>query len=258
MSDSLIIQTEPLPHVVQLSLNRPAVRNALNADMLRCLYEKLQHVAHPTRALLITAEGKHFCAGADLEEMKKAGDLPRHENEQQAALLLETLFRLHAVSIPVIIAAEGSCFGGALGVLAAADIVILGGGAKFCLSEVKLGLVPAIISPFLAEKTGISPLLRYALTAEIFNADRAVAMGLAHEVVEEGTALAFALSLAEKIATNAPAAVKTCKGMLRSQLPHKIELAQLHQRGSLLSGLRAGAEAKEGISAFFEKRPPIF
>jgi methylglutaconyl-CoA hydratase len=242
--------------VAEVTLARPAARNAMSEVTLGELERAFRELAKDTalRAVIVTGEGKDFCAGADIEWMRRGGTLPPEEGKQDARRFADMLFAVDECPVPVIVAAHGAVFGGGLGLLAAADVAILSDDAKLCFSEVRLGIMPAVISSWVLPKIGVANARRYYLTAEVFGPIEAVHMGLAHESVPPAELAARARKLAADILKNGPLAVRTAKAMIP-----QIARASLRERVDLtvdtLVRLRSGPEGQEGLSAFLEKRP---
>ncbi len=243
--------------VAEVTLARPAARNAMSEVTLGELERAFRDLAKmpELRAVLVTGEGKDFCAGADIDWMRRGGALSPEEGKKDARRFADMLFAVDECPVPVIVAAQGAVFGGGLGLLAAADVALLADDAKLCFSEVRLGIMPAVISSWVLPKIGVSNARRYYLTAELFGAAQAVAMGLAHETAPAADLPARARKVAGDVLKNGPLAVRTAKAMIP-----KIARAGLEERVALsvetLVRLRSGAEGQEGLSAFLEKRAP--
>lgn len=243
--------------VTKVTLSRPELRNAMNAETLRSLTLVFRELAtNPAvRAVIVTGGGKDFCAGADVNWMKEAGKLSPEEGKKDARLLADMLSAVDECPVPVIVAAQGNVFGGGLGLLAACDIALLAEDAKMAFSECRLGIMPAVISSWVLPKIGAVNARRYYLTAEVFGAAEAVRMGLAHEVVPAAELTAKADAIAANILKCGPNAVRAAKALLP-----RLERLGLHQQIGMtvdtLVRLRSSAEGQEGLAAFLEKRPP--
>lgn len=252
----LRVEAGPSASVV---LNRPASRNAMNAAFLGELERAFRSLsADPAlRCVTVTAEGKDFCAGADVEWMRAGGRMAPEEGRRDARRFADMLRAVESCPAPVIVAAQGNVFGGGLGLLAACDVALLADDARLCFSEVKLGIMPAVISCWVLPKIGVSNARRYYLTAELFGAAQAVAMGLAHEAVPAAELGAKAAAVAASVLKNGPNAVRTAK-----ELIPRIAAASLDERVGLtvdtLVSLRSSPEGQEGLSAFLEKRAAAF
>lgn len=243
--------------VTKVVLARPDVRNAMDAVSLRELTEVFRQLAKTdaVRAVVVTGEGKDFCAGADINWMKKSGQLSPEEGKKDASLLAQMLQTVDECPVPVIVAACGHVFGGGLGLVAACDIAILSDDVKMSFSECRLGIMPAVISCWVLPKIGAVNVRRYYLTGEVFGAASAVAMGLAHEVVPVAELQASADAVVTDILKCAPQAVRTAKALIAklagASLPARIDLTV-----ETLVKLRSSAEGQEGLTAFLEKRAP--
>jgi methylglutaconyl-CoA hydratase len=252
------LRVEPGPSA-RVVLNRPASRNAMNAAFLGELEKAFRSLsADPAlRCVTVTAEGKDFCAGADVEWMRAGGRMAPEEGKRDARRFADMLRAVSNCPVPVIVAAQGNVFGGGLGLLAACDAALLADDARLCFSEVKLGIMPAVISCWVLPKIGVSNARRWYLTAELFGAAQAVAMGLAHEVVPLAELGRKADAVASSVLKNGPNAVRVAKEMIP-----RIAAASLSERVDLtvdtLTSLRSSPEGQEGLSAFLEKRPAAF
>ena len=244
--------------VARLTLNRPDKRNALNRATLNALSQELERCQRDSavRAVQLTGAGKIFTAGADLNEMQAQADATEADNLEHAQVLARLLAALYAFPKPTLARVNGDGFGGALGLIAACDIVVVADDAKFAFTEVRLGLIPAVISPFVLGKIGESAALRFFQTAEVFSAAQLQQLGLAHEVVPaDGLDYACEALLAELL-KGAPGAQAEAKklireGVNRSSSERPQAAVQLAAR---LARLRVLPEAREGFAAFFDKR----
>ncbi|MFI5348738.1 MAG: enoyl-CoA hydratase-related protein [Elusimicrobiota bacterium] len=241
--------------VARIVLNRADARNAMSDVTLRELTNAFQELGleNGLRAVLVTGAGKDFCAGADIQWMKRGGELPIEEGKKDARLLAKMLTAVDECPAPVVVAAQGNVFGGGLGLLAACDVALLADDAKLSFSEVRLGIMPAVISCWVLPKIGVANARRYYLTGEIFGPVEAVRMGLAHESVAAGELAARADFLVKNILKNGPNAVRAAKAMIP-----RIAAAKPSERVDLtvekLVELRSSPEGQEGLAAFLEKR----
>jgi methylglutaconyl-CoA hydratase len=252
--EHIVVDRGPVAH---LTLNRPSVRNAMSDKTLRELAQAFKELGadHAVRAVVVRGEGVDFCAGADVEWMKKAGTLPPEQGKADARLLADMLRAVDECPIPVIVAAHGNVFGGGLGLVAACDIAILAEDAKLCFSETKLGILPAVISSWVLPKIGAANARRYYLTAEVFTAPQAVLMGLAHEWAPFGDLIPRAEACAKSVLKNGPQAVATAKAMI-PRLEGKTLEQKIEFTVETLVRLRSSPEGQEGLKAFLEKRKP--
>jgi len=238
----------------ELALSRPERSNAFNALMIQELTQALDNIASTSaKALLIHGEGKHFCAGADLQWMKDTANFSAEQNKADAIALANLFHRLNTMPMPTIAACHGAIFGGGIGLLAACDIVVSSEQATFCLSEVKIGLAPATIAPFVIAAIGKRQMRRYALTAERFNPQRAHEIGLVHELVSPDQLHNFSHQLAHTISCNAPQAVAKTK-----QLIFDLESAENPKEltSELIAQIRTSEEGQHGLSSFINRSAP--
>jgi len=241
-----------------LWLNRPDKNNAFNAQMIRELILALDEVqSQPAlRFLLVRGRGKHFSAGADLAWMQQAAELDYNTNLDDARELAELMYNLAKLKIPTLAVVQGAAFGGALGLISCCDMAIAADDAQFCLSEVRIGLAPAVISPFVVQAIGERAARRYALTAERFSAERAQRIGLIAEhyplaALDEQTAL-----WADNLLLNSPQAMRASKDLLREVGSGELTPALRRYCESAIARIRTSAEGQEGLRAFLNKRSP--
>ncbi len=243
--------------VTKVTLSRPELRNAMSDMTLRSLTEVFRAIAKDpsVRAVIVTGGGKDFCAGADINWMKESGKLSPEEGKKDASLLADMLRAVDECPVPVIVAAQGSVYGGGLGLVAACDIAILADDVKMSFSECRLGIMPAVISCWVLPKIGSANARRYYLTAEVFGAKEAVQMGLAHEAVPAAQLSVHADAIAANVLKCGPNAVRAAKALIP-----RLERLGLHQQIGMtvdtLVRLRSSAEGQEGLAAFLEKRAP--
>jgi methylglutaconyl-CoA hydratase len=240
-----------------LRLNRPDVGNALNGDLMRALHAALRALAAEpaVRALVLTGAGKSFSAGADFKWMLRMKDASAVENLQDAKESGAIFAALAEFPRPVIAAVNGPARGGGVGLIAACDLAIAATPATFAFTEVRVGVVPALISPYVMRKLGESRTRRLFLTGETFTAEQAAAWGLIDRVVPPEQLDAAVAELLESLRACAPGAtglVKTLIACVRETPPS----ALLDTTAECIAEARAGAEAREGMAAFLEKRPP--
>lgn len=241
--------------IATLALNRPELHNAFDDALIQHVTEKLHEINRDNqiRVLILKANGKSFCAGADLNWMQRMVDYSYQENIDDARKLSEMLTSLKQLSKPTIAIAQGNVFGGGNGLVACCDIAIATSSARFCFSEVKLGLTPAVISPFVVERIGQSYASRYFLTAEIFSAETAKQIGLVHEIVEEQDLLAKANMFADILLKNGPSALNETKTLLRAISHKHISSDVLNFTAQKMAELRASEEGQAGLKAFINK-----
>jgi methylglutaconyl-CoA hydratase len=246
--------------VARLTLNRPDKRNALDSATIAALSAALRRCADdPTvRMLQLTGAGNVFCAGADLGEMQAQAQASESENLAHAKKLANVLGALDSMPKPTVARVNGDGYGGALGLIAACDIAIAAEGAKFAFTEVRLGIIPAVVSPFVLGKISESAALRYFLTAETMSAATLKEMGLVHEVVPGHALDSVCGRISDALLKGAPGALSEAKALIRDAAHRSAEgRANASIRmAARLARLRVKAEAQEGFSAFFAKRKP--
>jgi methylglutaconyl-CoA hydratase len=251
------VATAILSGVAQIALNRPDKRNALDSATLSALGAALAQCAADVnvRMVQLTGAGNVFCAGADLTEMQAQAHASEAENLAHARNLAKVLSALDSFPKPTLARVNGDGYGGALGLIAACDIVVAVESAKFAFTEVRLGIIPAVVSPFVLAKIGESAALRYFLTAETMSAATLKEIGLAHETVPAERLDATCGSIIDAILKGAPGAQAAAKALVRDaqQAPGQRGIAAMDM-ATRLANLRVQAEAQEGFAAFFAKR----
>ncbi|KVA72695.1 enoyl-CoA hydratase [Burkholderia ubonensis] len=252
------IKVNEANRVATVTLARPDVRNAFNETMIAELTTAFEWLdAHAgVRAVVLAAEGTAFCAGADLNWMKKMAGYSDDENRADARKLARMLEAIHRCGKPVIARVHGDAYAGGVGLVAAADIAIASDGVKFCLSEARLGLIPATIAPYVVRAMGERAARRYFTTAEVFDGARAAALGFVHEAVPADALDETVEQLAATLVANGPDAVQACKRLVADVAGRPLDAALIEQTAEWIARTRAGAEAREGIAAFLEKRTP--
>lgn len=245
--------------VATLTLNRPEVHNAFDDALIAELNEAIDDFrADPdVRILVLRAEGKSFSAGADLGWMKRMAACTREENLADAQQLERLMHSLYAFPKPTIAVVQGAAFGGAVGLVSCCDIAIASDNASFSLSEAKLGLAPAVISPFVIAAIGARQASRYFLTAERFTAARALDLELLHEIVSSDELPGAAERLISTLLDNGPVAMMACKALIRQVAPASDDDLRDYTT-TLIASLRTSQEGQEGLTAFFEKRAPAW
>jgi methylglutaconyl-CoA hydratase len=243
--------------VAQVVLNRPDKRNALDVSTLSALSAALEQCAADVnvRMVQLSGAGNVFCAGADLTEMQAQAHASEDQNLAHARNLAKVLIALDSFPKPTLARVNGDGYGGALGLIAACDIVVAVENAKFAFTEVRLGIIPAVISPFVLGKIGESAALRYFLTAETMSAATLKQIGLAHETVPAEQLDPTCAGLIEAILKGAPGAQAAAKALVRDaqQAPGQRGIAAIDM-ATRLAKLRVQEEAQEGFAAFFAKR----
>lgn len=242
-----------------LVLDRPAERNALCAELIGELTGALTKLAaeRELRAILLTGAGSAFCAGADISEMRAAGAAPPEQNVADARRFVALLDRLERMPQPTIAVVHGAAYGGAVGLIAACDIAIAGTAARFALSEVRLGLIPAMISPYVIRAIGGRQAGRYMLSGEVMDAATAERIGLVHQAVDDAALPGAVRNLVDALLAGGPSAQVEIKALLR-QVTGRTDSNDATLQNELahwIARLRGSDEAREGLSAFLEKRP---
>lgn len=243
--------------VATLTLARPERHNAFDGALIAALHATLAELAaRQVRVLLLRAQGRSFCAGADLDDMAAMARAPAELNLQAALALARALQALDEFPAPTIACVQGNTFGGGVGLVACCDIALAVERAKFALTEVRLGLVPATISPHVVAAIGAREARRYFLTAESFDAAAARRLGLVHEVVAEAEFESRIAACVEALLAGGPAAQREAKELIREVDARRPDEALRHSTSHRLARLRASAEGQEGVNAFLEKRAP--
>ena len=244
--------------VATLTLNRPAVHNAFNAELVGALYEAFEQVAtQGARVLILSGSGHSFSAGADLNWMRNMAQASESENRDDARRLAAMLRRLDQLPCATIARVNGHAFGGGIGLIACCDLAVALEHARFGLTEVRLGLVPATIAPFVVPRIGVNHARRYMLTGERVDAATAQKIGLITEIVPQGQLDGHINDLIELLLAGGPKAQSQVKSLIRlvSQAPAESE--ELDRRtAEIIAALRVSREGQEGLSAFLEKRQP--
>ena len=243
--------------VLRLTLNRPEVRNAFDEEMIQSLSAAVLHAGEDrsVRVIVLGGTGKAFCAGADIGWMAKAIAYSRQENLSDAEDLARLLERLDTLPVLVIGRIQGSALGGGVGLAAICDIAIAADDAVFALSEVKLGILPAVVAPYVLRKIGISAARELFLTGARFDAARAREIGLVHEVVPASDLDAAVRRRIDEVLTAGPQGIAAAKALIR-------EIAGLHPEDVIgittnaIASQRVSEEGQEGLRAFLEKRKP--
>jgi len=257
-SSSSALRLEREGAVARVTLNRPEVRNAFNEALIAELTATFATLAQdPTlRAVVLAAEGKAFCAGADLNWMKAMAGYSWDENHADAGRLAEMLWTIYSCPVPVIARVQGDVYAGGVGLVAVCDMVVAVDTAGFCLSEAKLGLLPATIGPYVVRALGEQASRRYFVTAERFAAAEAHRLGLVHELATAETLDARVAALADAIVANGPAAARAGKKLVQDVAHAPITPALRDDTARRIADIRASAEGREGVQSFLNKRKP--
>jgi len=241
-------------------LNRPDVRNAFNEIMiaeLTAAFRALDADA-AVRAIILAAHGKEFCSGADLNWMKKMAGYSFEQNYDDALGLANMLHTVHTVKKPTLARVHGAAFAGGMGLVAACDIAIAAQSAEFCLSEAKLGLVPATISPYVIAAMGARAAYRYMLTAEPFPAAEAYRIGFVQEIAQDEEIDGVINQILGHLVAGSPAAHAATKDLIRSVAGQRLAPDLIKDTATRIAAARASEEGKEGMRSFLEKRKPAW
>ncbi|AYF34866.1 MULTISPECIES: enoyl-CoA hydratase/isomerase family protein [Vreelandella] len=249
--------------VARLTLNRPEVHNAFDDSLIAELNAHLDELhalanAGDVRVVVLGSEGKSFSAGADLNWMKRMVDYGLEDNLADSRKLSALMFGLDTLPCPTVCRVQGAAFGGAVGLAACCDLVVASDKAKFCLSEVKIGLSPAVISPYVQRALGERQMRRYALTAEVMDAPTAMALGLVHQVVEHDALDSAIDAMLDTLLGGSPQAQRATKALLASVAQAPNSDATREHTCQVISKLRVSQEGQEGLGSFFEKRRPAW
>lgn len=249
------IHVEIFEKYAVLSLNRVEKKNALHHDMLTECLSALHFLEtkEDIRVLLLRSNGSDFCAGADIHWMQSSALSDFETNVNEAELLAELLYLIYTYTKPVIALAQGNAMGGAIGLLAASDIVLAERNALFALPEVKIGLIPAIVSPYLIQTIGARAARYYCLTGQSFSAEKALELQLIHRITESDELHREGLNMVNTLLNNAPNASSAIKTLIRKMNHEPITVSLVHDNAVLLARTRASHEAQKGIRSFLEK-----
>lgn len=243
----------PNGDVGTLLLSRPQTANAFDWQLIKDLAAAIKIAkSSNARALLIRGEGKHFCAGADINWLAKKST--KAESIKQSRFFAETLRALDSMPKPVIALVHGACYGGGIGLAACADICLADASAKFCFGEVRLGLIPAVISPYIIAAIGQRQARRYFISGEVMDANTAMRIGLAHEVVDD--LQKSANIIIKQLQQNAPGAMAKAKALSADIAGKTITPALSAKTAMLLAKASTSTEGVEGLNAFIQKRKP--
>jgi methylglutaconyl-CoA hydratase len=251
-------KTDLRDQIATVWLNRPDVHNAFDDVLIAGLTAELRRLddAADAKVIVLAAEGKSFCAGADLNWMKRMAQYSEEENLRDARALANLMRSLAGLRKPTIARVQGAAFGGGVGLVACCDIAIASKEALFCLSEVRLGMIPSVISPYVVAAMGTRAAQRYFLTAERFDADEAKRIGLVQGVVAPNDLDEAVATLASHLLKAGPEALAEAKRLIRDVSRHPIDDALVEDTARRIAALRIGPEGREGIAAFLEKRKP--
>lgn len=252
------IETALNQGVALVWLNRPARRNAMDDRMIAELTDAFERAIDDdeVRMIVLAGRGDAFCAGADLQWMKRAREFTAQQAHEDSMRMARLLRLIHESPKPTVARVHGAAFAGGMGLVAACDIAIAGTEATFCLSEVKLGLIPAMISPYVLRAIGEARARRYFLTAEVFDAAEAYRIGFVHDIVQHEELDGRVNSLLGQLVLGGPKALAQAKQLIRDVAGRPIDDALLADTAARIAAVRASDEGQEGIASFFERRRP--
>jgi len=244
--------------VATVTLDRPDVRNAFNDATIAELALAFDELGRDedVRAIILAANGSAFCAGGDLNWMRAMAAYSDSENYDDALKLADMLRTIYMCPKPVVARIQGDCYAGGMGLVAACDIAVAVDGANFCLSEVKLGLIPATISPYVIKAMGENAARRYFLTAERFSAQEAHRIGFIHELTSAADLDAKVAAIIKSLVSNSPNAVMEAKVLVRDMVHLPVTRELMADSARRIAAIRASGEGKEGVGSFLEKRKP--
>ena len=251
------LQSHYEKQILTLTLSRPDCHNAFDDNLLKALTQSLQDIYNHdhARCVVIKAQGKHFCAGADLNWMKRMAQYSEEENLSDSMILANAMQSIYQCPVPTICLVQGAAMGGGAGLAAASNITIATDTARFCFSEAKLGLIPAVISPYVVEAIGPRAAKHLFCTAEKFDAQQAKALGLVNQIVGVDELDQAGALICEQIKQNAPQAVRDCKQLVDLVKHKQISSTILQQTAQLIASKRVSVEGQKGLQAFLSKSP---
>lgn len=246
--------------VATVTLNRPDMHNALDEILIREITRAFDMIGADStvRMAVLKANGSSFCAGADIAYMQRAANFSPEQNEAEARNLALMMHTLYNFPKPLVGLVQGAAVGGGVGLVSCCDVVVASDAATFRLSEVKLGIVPAVVGPYVVRAIGIRPARRYFITAEPFSATDAKAVGLIHEIVPDRMMPAAAAKLIERLTAGGPKAQSAAKELVRRISDEPLDDQLIDYTVKLISKLRSSPEGREGLAAFLEKRNPTW
>lgn len=258
MTTPVIELRRPTPHLAEVWLNRPDVRNAFNEDVIASLTGTFAALNQDAglRVVVLAGHGKAFCAGADLNWMRTMAGFSWAENRADAQKLADMLWMLDQCPVPIVGRVHGDCYAGGMGLAAVCDVLVASDNVTFCLSEARLGLLPATIAPYVIRSMGAQASRRYFTTAECFSAAQAHAMGLVHELCAPEALDARVSDIVATLVVNGPAAVRACKRLVRDVAGQPLTEALRAETARRIADIRASDEGREGVASFLNKRQP--
>jgi len=260
MSEKTVLSEIDERGVARITLNRPEMHNAMNDVLIGEVFEAFRSVSEnaSVRVVIFSGNGPSFCAGGDLGWMRRTADYGVEENLADARVLAQMFDAMDRCPKPVVALIHGNIYGGGNGLVSAVDIAIAADTSRFCLSEVKLGLMPSTISPYVVRAMGARAARRYFLTAEVIEAERACQLGLVHELVPEADLEAAGERIIKALLAGGPKAIAASKVLIDRVRYGPIDDAMMDYTARGIAEIRATDEGKEGAQAFLEKRKPAW
>ena len=255
-----MLQTEISEGIATIRMNRPEVHNAFDDALIAALTAELCRLDQlsEARVIVLAANGKSFSAGADLNWMQRMAKYSREENLRDAMVLANLMRTLDGLTKPTVARVQGAAFGGGVGLVACCDIAIASVEAAFSLSEVRLGLIPSVISPYVIAAIGEREARRYFLSAERFDAGEAMRIGLVHSVVPADALDATVATMVAQLLKGGPQALAAAKKLIADVSRRPMNDALSEETARRIAAIRVDSEGREGLSAFLEKRPPAW
>ena len=260
MTTNQTLQTEIQQGIATVRMNRPDVHNAFDDHLIAELTTELRRLdqAPEVRIVVLAANGKSFSAGADLNWMQRMAKYSEAENLRDAVAMAGLMRTLHGMHKPTIARVQGAAFGGGVGLVACCDVAVAAAEASFSLSEVRLGLIPSVISPYVIAAIGEREARRYFLTAERFGAEEARRIGLVHEVTTADRLDVVVKNFADQLLKGGPNALTAAKKLIADVTRRPLDDALIEETARRIATIRVSPEGREGVSAFLEKRPPAW
>ena len=257
-STNVLDVSRPTPHVARVWLNRPEVRNAFNDEVIAALAATFDALSRDDdlRVIVLGAHGKAFCAGADLNWMRAMAGYSWEQNRADAQKLADMLATLDSCPVPIVGRIQGDCYAGGMGLAAICDVLVAVDSATFCLSEARLGLLPATISPYVIRGLGEQACRRFMVTAERFSAAQAHALGFVHELCSMDQLDAKVNELVATLVSNGPGATRACKKLVRDVRGVALGDSLRAETARRIADIRASEEGREGLQSFLQKRKP--
>lgn len=258
MTESPLIVDVAADGRATLTLNRPDVHNAFDDILIALLTRELNDLDRnrAVSVVVLAAAGKSFCAGADLKWMQRMAEDSEAENQASAEALAALMKTLNGLSKPTVAEVQGAAYGGGVGLICCCDIAIASDAAQFSISEVKLGLIPSVISPYVVAAIGERQARRYAISAERFDAIEAKRIGLVHEVIAAEDLPSAVDAMVEALLANGPAAMAETKDQIAGVANRPVDDRLIADSAARIARIRVSDEGREGVAAFLEKRQP--